>query len=181
MKLFKDYITERKQVGTLYHYSSFIGGLAIIKENWLAPGGNTFMPLESDSISFTRNKNFHITNKDDFHDINLVIRFKINGDKLTDKYKVKPYSDTSWVQNPKEKESEEVVKGSIKPFLKYVTNIDININRYRFYVGRHMAQYAGEYSDRVKKRHKVEIKEHAKDFQKELKNIVPSHIKVGLI
>jgi len=140
MKLFKDYITERKQVGTLYHYTDLKKAISIIKDGAFK-SGNRFK-----YISFTRDKNLHkrrdFKNSDgttsgasfDVGNMGITVRFVVNGDKLSDKYKVRPFNyfqKKHGANNPFYDEMEERVGDNTKKVVienihKYVIRVDLN-------------------------------------------------------
>jgi hypothetical protein len=75
-------LLEAKQVGILYHYTSIANALDICDQNELRPG-------EFDGVSFTRNKNFHTTEREE---IQTGVKFVIDGDKLSENYKIQPFN-----------------------------------------------------------------------------------------
>lgn len=77
-------ITEGKQVGTLYHFTSIDNLKKILKSGTLIPS------KERKYISFTRNKNL-TTLDNEKRDVKITI----DGDKLSTKYKIIPYAQTS--------------------------------------------------------------------------------------
>ena len=80
---FKIFYTEAKQVGILYHYTGIFSLPRIIFENKLGTEHVNY-------ISFTRDKHFH---KYDRHGIIAdECRIVIDGDKLSNNYKIKPYN-----------------------------------------------------------------------------------------
>ena len=118
MKLEKIYteIQEGKQVGTLYHYTSLTAANSIIKGGGIKSGKAEVLqgysgidPSYKASISFTRDKNFHET----YREISTLFpncRFTINGDALSNKYKIQPVAASGYEKSKGEKfESEEVV------------------------------------------------------------------------
>jgi hypothetical protein len=83
-------LQESKQVGTLYHFTSFDSLESILKTNTIKGSwGN--QDVKGKYISTTRNKNFW---KDDpnlgAEELNVALVF--NGNKLSNKYKIKPYA-----------------------------------------------------------------------------------------
>lgn len=88
-------ILEAKQVGILYHYTSLDNAINILKQNVLQTGE------ELSYISFTRNKNFHKVKREG---IITDMKFIINGDKLSEKYKIQPFNYFSHFQRDKLKE-----------------------------------------------------------------------------
>jgi hypothetical protein len=87
-------ITEGKQVGLLYHWTDLKSLISIIKDNTLNAtnpdyGKTTHAYIDGPSVSFTR-----VADKNTFQlaeeaDAVLVI----DGDKLSNNYKIIPYSD----------------------------------------------------------------------------------------
>ena len=127
---------EGKQVGTLYHFTNADKFIHILKENSLKSSRR-----QPDSgyggywyISFTRDKNF---NKVPMGSISgTAIVFIVDGDKLSNKYKIEPFNYYNYADksNPERVEAEERVVGKgiyaiegieIPNFLDYVTKIII--------------------------------------------------------
>lgn len=116
MKTFKQFLienkkqlTESKQVGTLYHLTN-LDGIEFIMKN------NKLIRKLYDGISFTRNKmlNFY-----EGHPSGLYFKLIIDGDKLSDNYKIEPFeyhsnNDDVDFRN----EAEEIIK------VKEIRNID---------------------------------------------------------
>ena len=136
-------ITEGKQVGTLYHYTD-IGHhddqvlYNIIKQNVLIPS------KYNGDVSLTRSKN------QDFSLAKEKSVIVLDGDKLSNNYKITPYHDIGWnydvqdiepedrdekippierfQRNFFEDEKEERIKGPIKNLSKYIIKIIINVD-----------------------------------------------------
>lgn len=115
MKSFKRFLKEAKQVGILYHLTNLDGMEYILRDNKLRRGSY-------EGISFTRNKmlNFYIGSP-----VNLFFKLIINGDKLSEKYKLEPYK---YHANDKgidfRKEAEELIRASeISNISKYIKGI----------------------------------------------------------
>lgn len=132
----KEIITEAKQLGKLYHVTTlesvanYIAPTDTLKgsgkyKNWLK-GGRT------DVVSFTRDKRFVVGTRST-RQANVLFDFEVDGDKLSEKYKVFPYNDLVFDQDSgaselkyhsnKSLEHEEVVIGEIHPFSKYVKGV----------------------------------------------------------
>ena len=138
-------IAEGKQVGTLYHYTDIKhNGVQvlynIIKQNTLIP------PEWSGKVSLTRSKN------QDFVKAQEKSVIVLDGDKLSNNYKITPYHDMGWnydiqdiepedrdkidkippierfQRNFLEDEMEEEIKGPIKNLSKYIIKIIINVD-----------------------------------------------------
>jgi len=136
-------ITEGKQVGTLYHYTDIEHHgtpilYNIIKQNVLTPS------KESGDVSLTLSKN---------QDFSLAAEKSVivlDGDKLSNNYKITPHHDILWnydvqdiepedrdekippierfQRNFFEDEKEERIKGPIKNLSKYIIKIIINVD-----------------------------------------------------
>ena len=127
IKLFEDYIIESKQVGILYHSTHIQQALSIISENSI--DGSYFGNVDSEKmgLSTTRNKNFIYDRR--------CVQFVINGDKISNNYKIIQYD--YWLgnynvsDNPQtQDEFEEIIitpKGKIKNFNDYLLCVNILI------------------------------------------------------
>ena len=120
---------ERKSYSELYHFTNVQKMMSILKENTLE--GFLTSGLGYKTISLTRNFNL----KDIIHrNISWgAVRLIIDGEKLSDKYKIMPFYDLLNIEDPilaknkKYTESEEVViADKIYPIMKYIKQIDIN-------------------------------------------------------
>lgn len=137
-------ILESKQVGTLYHVCTLGAYLDyILPEDKLSASGKYMNWLYGSNtyVSFTRDKRF-IVQTDDVQDSDILVQLVIDGDKLSEKYKIGPYNDFAYDYDGNEtddgelvkyREKEEVVKGPIKNVSKYIKSIyidakDINKN-----------------------------------------------------
>jgi hypothetical protein len=131
-------ITEGKQVGTLYHYTDIWKLYKIIKQNTLLPSKG------SNKLSLTRSKHYDFALAQD-HSVIVL-----DGDKLSNNYKITPHHDISWNYNAQdmepediddidnqmpidrfkknfhEDEKEETIKGPIKNLNKYIIKVIIN-------------------------------------------------------
>ena len=108
-------INEGKQVGMLYHYTSKDGLKSILETNRINVSEEHYLGKELYFISFTRNKNFH--KKEMKWQVKTDYRITLDGDKLSDKYKIKPFAYTpgwnyedNWEYDWLEDEPESVVK-----------------------------------------------------------------------
>jgi hypothetical protein len=132
---------ESKQVGTLYHVCTIDDYLRYILPNdTLSTSGNykNFLYGGNDYVSFTRDRHFVVsTNKVDA--ANILIRLVVDGDKLSERYRIGPYNDFAYNvkfgefdpsnDEPEFREKEEVVKGPIKSISKYIIKIDFDLNK----------------------------------------------------
>ena len=80
MITFKDYFTEAKQVGILYHYTPIITAYQIVIGN----------KLGYSNICFTRNKHFHRHYRSGIN--TEQCRLVIDDDKLSENYRILPYN-----------------------------------------------------------------------------------------
>ena len=125
-------IAEGKQVGTLYHYTDIKSLYNIIKQNTLIPS------IRDNTVSLTRSKNQDFTHA---HTKNSII--VLDGDKLSNNYKITPHHDMAWnndVQDDRdtpidrfqrdffEDEKEERIKGPITNLNKYLLKVIINVD-----------------------------------------------------
>jgi len=115
---FNQYLVESKQVGVIYHFTNLESLIYILFENVIASSRQEY-------ISFTRNYNLKNTyNKEKPWS---GVRIAVDGDMLTDRYKLSPYSDT--VNGIKGEESEErILDNKIVGVIKLIKQIDILIN-----------------------------------------------------
>ena len=106
-------ITEAKQVGTIYHFTNDLE--KILQTNALKATKIKDLPTHPGVVSFTRtpHRTFDIAR---YSDSVLVI----NGDKLSNKYKISPFKDpkVDW-----EDEMEERVFGDIPNIDQYIIKV----------------------------------------------------------
>lgn len=121
-------LIEAKQAGILYHYTLLDYLASIIDDNALkALGTTTFGPI----ISFTRDKNFHKVKRDI---MGTECRIVIDGDKLSNNYKITPIAEKDFKRNTNNTESEERItfvsrNDEIKNLNKYVISYDIFLDK----------------------------------------------------
>jgi hypothetical protein len=116
-------IVEAKEVGILYHFTNIFGLIKIISSNKME--GN----WHSGYVSFTRNRNFSRTYRKIGVDT-INVRIIIDGNKLSEKYKIEPYSyygnqGKSDYRYGSYDESEEHVKGDITNISEYIIEAEI--------------------------------------------------------
>jgi hypothetical protein len=107
----KDILTEAKQVGILYHYTSVVGLKGILDSDELYVSSELYKGQELYYVAFTRNKNFH--RKGANWGVKADYRITIDGNKLSNKYKIQPFAyipgwnyEDSWEYDWLEDESE---------------------------------------------------------------------------
>jgi hypothetical protein len=123
-------LTEGKQVGALYHFTTFTNAVEILKSNSLKRNPSS---TEDDiggvrkGISTTRRSYDNWVGswpEGTFDDI-FWVRFKLDGDKLSNKYEIVPYS---WKGG--KVEFEELIKTDVISNLKqYLLGVDIFTDR----------------------------------------------------
>jgi hypothetical protein len=108
-------LEEGKQVGPLYHYTSADGLKGILSSNRINASEEYYLGNDLYYISFTRNKNFH--NKGSKFGVKTEYRITLDGNKLSNKYKIKPFAYTpgwnyedNWEYDWLEDEPENVVR-----------------------------------------------------------------------
>ena len=132
----KDILNEAKQVGIIYHYTTFESGLKVLKSNQLKSDhtaeSTNAKPVFG--ISFTRDKRFNIASRAvDFTNSSFgktpQLRFTIDGNKLSNKFKVQPYSQGGrFDKGKKDFEAEERVTSDklfTLPLSNYLISIDL--------------------------------------------------------
>lgn len=128
-------VYESKNYSDLYHYTSIVNAAGILRDNILYKNSsgleshiNVGKKYDIDSyISLTRDRKLH-KSLPDIHSTNVVIM--IDGDKLSENYKIIPYNDFHMNNNPRITEKEERVllrenQRGIKDISKYIKKIDI--------------------------------------------------------
>ncbi len=123
----KENINESKQVGTLYHICTLDALVKfIIPNNELRASGKYYNKLLDtyEAISFTRDSLF-VVPTETVRNAGILFQFEIDGNKLSEKYKVKPYNGNG--ENPKYREREEVVIGPITDFKSYVRKVRFDV------------------------------------------------------
>lgn len=132
----QDILKEAKQVGIIYHYTTFESGLKVLELNQLKSDhtaeSTNAKPVFG--ISFTRDKRFNNANRAvDFTNSSFgrtpQLRFTIDGNKLSNKFKVQPYSQGGrFDKGKKDFESEERVTSDklfTIPLSNYLISIDL--------------------------------------------------------
>ena len=106
-------INERKQVGNLYHFTSYTNLIEIINSGFvLTTKHKDIQPY----VSFTRNKSMYSDS------VSTQTRLTIDGDKLTDRYKLSPHADAkAGYGRTSVDESEERVS-----LLRYPKGVDVS-------------------------------------------------------
>jgi hypothetical protein len=119
-----DILSESKQVGPLYHWTDIYSSYNIINNNFLK-GYLTDTFTSQPAIYFTRNKNF-LKTKPKLRN-RPEICFVIDGDMLSNKYKIQPFQDP---KIKKDEMEEKVLTDGIDNFSNYITKIIIPKKRF---------------------------------------------------
>lgn len=126
-------ITEAKQVGDVYHFTSLDGAYGILTDGFISANEESITSAYGNNgqISVTRNKNLDTAPFWDYDRGNIKIRLKLDGDKISNKYKIRPdqYSEEPDYEPPaylgKLEFEEKIVtrdgKLPVYPYLKSVT------------------------------------------------------------
>jgi len=136
----KDILFEAKQVGIIYHYTSYSRAIDIVKSGKLkSDEGGALGSLDDPfyAISFTRDKNFHKESRFLTQvGSNIPCRFTFDGNKMSNEFSIKPYAQKGFEKGSLTKagkqnfEAEEriVSKKKFDVLLsKYVISFDIII------------------------------------------------------
>jgi hypothetical protein len=133
----EEQLDESKQVGTIYHYTTFNSGLKILQSNQLKSGEAADSTKSNPvfAISFTRDKRFHDNHVVGFDESSFgnkpQLRFTIDGDKLSNRFSVQPYSQGgAFSKDRKGFEAEErVISDKIFtiPLSDYLISVDLLI------------------------------------------------------
>jgi hypothetical protein len=133
----KNILKEAKQVGIIYHYTTFENGLKILQSNELkgseAADSTNAKPVFA--ISFTRDKRFHDNHVVGFEESSFgntpQLRLTLDGNKLSNRFKVQPYSQGgAFSKDRKGFEAEErVISDKIItiPLSDYLISVDLLI------------------------------------------------------
>jgi hypothetical protein len=128
-------LLESKQVGIIYHYTTFNSGLKILQSNQLKSGeaADSIKTNPIFAISFTRDKRFHDNHVVGFEESSFgntpQLRLTLDGNKLSNRFKVQPYSQGgAFSKDRKGFEAEERVisdKTFMIPLSDYLISVDV--------------------------------------------------------
>ena len=131
---FESKVYEAKQVGTIYHVCSIKDYLKYILPNDTLKASGRYYNYTyggDDFVSFTRDKSFVLESRDDE---TVLVQLVVDGDKLSEKYSVRPYNDFAFDKDGERKdddfrkrEMEECVRGPIKNISKYIKEVRFDI------------------------------------------------------
>jgi hypothetical protein len=115
-------ITEAKQVGNLYHFTP-LSNIKKILEN------RVLFSNDEGAISTSIRPNMSTR---DFMDMKTasIARIMLDGDKISTKYKIRPFAYGASEGNPEDLGEEQIiVNGEKFPFIPYLKRIDIFLNK----------------------------------------------------
>jgi hypothetical protein len=116
-----DLLNEGKQVGNLYHFTTLRGATGILTSGKIKIN-------EDGVISATRDKNLNTAEFDTEGDPDEnIVRIDLDGNKISNNYKIQPYSFGHIGKENLEFE-EQIVTGKEGLPIKYITNIKIMVN-----------------------------------------------------
>lgn len=138
MDLVEKILKEGKQVGALYHYTNFDNFISILKNGLIHP---SYESQKGYGVSTTRDKNFHVTsNRTQASIKGTSICIQLNGDSLSNKYKIAPYQADGYKD-----ESEEFVVTNKGIPLNYFVKVSIYPDQYEGHeVDFHVAEYISQ-------------------------------------
>jgi len=114
-KSFKEFLLkEAKQVGDIYHFTELSKLLSILKSNKLRIGINGLTISLSRDFDLPRHSRGYFDNGD------YIVRFTLDGNKLSENIFIRPYSDERYND-----EREEIIQKDIKNLDKYLKKIEI--------------------------------------------------------
>jgi len=115
-------INERKQVGDLYHFTPLSLLSQIITSHHLIPN-------DENQVSTSRQPNM-ITKDFDYMNKVSIARLMLDGDKISNKYKIRPFAFGGDEGSGEELGEEQIIVNSNNfPFLSYLKRIDIFLNK----------------------------------------------------
>ena len=120
--IIREALKEAKQVGTIYHFTDYRAAMNIIKDKYVLKNYSTY-PNDT-YVSFTRNRDLKSPT------ISRNVRFTIDGDALSNRYKVEPFADVKAGFGRKSSDEAEErinvapINGKLD-FSKYVKAVDV--------------------------------------------------------
>lgn len=158
-------LVEGKQVGTLYHFTSIDNFMDIMDNNLLkhskAKEKNPKTGKQEDNISFTRDKRF---GKAFRPGVDVDVAFVVDGNKLSDKYKISPYQfdfDAEGMfdlpQEIRDEMEEKIWVRVITNFKKYVTGVIINTKSKGLKRRKWDEKQVNQFKDVIKKKWKLPV------------------------
>lgn len=162
-------IKESKQVGFLYHFTNTDGLIGILNDNFLRPYHD--YDMDKVFVSFTRNKNY-LNEPGSKGKGTQLVRLTIDGDKLSDNYKLSPkhnmfrgvFKKPHGTGKYNKDEFEEVVDKGISKIKDYILSIDIDKDSLiKLFTFNNYSNYYGEPKVKMEKAKEEAFKDF-KDF-----------------
>jgi hypothetical protein len=123
---FKTFLSERKQAGSLYHFTDIYNIETILKSNSLQSLNNLQNKKLGKVISTTRNKKgMSLRGKGDDKSFYGSTRIELDGDKLSDKYKIKPVD----FQGDLDNYEEAIFTDKVNDLYKYIKSVTFIQNK----------------------------------------------------
>ena len=127
-------VREFKQVGIIYHYTRYDSLLSILKDNALLISNHNY-------ISFTRNSK-SIKER-------LKVQIVIDGDKLSNAYKIEPFN--YFKSSNREEREERVLTRKISNLANYILEINIGFDEDTFFYQMGKQEIFNNYIEQVNK------------------------------
>jgi len=138
---------EFAQRGVLYHFTDVNSFRQIMKSNSLKGNIEDLYDEDLYTISLTRNKNFEWQGKD--------VRIYLDGSKLSNKYKIKPFSffgtasvKKDWMllgqkykKSTSDQSEEAVLTKEIKNIRNYITKVDVSEMQEEEFLDKELKRY----------------------------------------
>lgn len=118
LKFYNDFIKESKQVGIIYHFTLLENLFSILDKNAIFGSSGEFGGLY---ISCTRNNK--LNHKTLYGITGTGVRITLDGNKLSEKYKIEPYKYGK--ENVEDESEERIFTNKITNIIKYIKEIDI--------------------------------------------------------
>jgi hypothetical protein len=121
-------LNEVKNMGFLYHYTSMEFAEDIMKSNKLLGSLNDFEERQYKVVSLTRDKNFHNTEYHSMVGSSYFVRFVLDSELLSHRYKLRPifsYFEKKYGKQKLFGAEEGVITDEIYPLSKYLVRIEI--------------------------------------------------------
>lgn len=120
MRTFEEYLTinEGRYQGVLYHITSYIALIDILKSDMIKVGS-------TGAVSFTRNKNFLTKPSGSIILSGVGVMISLNAEKLTNRYKIEPYNYHGLDVQVGDEMEERVLSKNINSVKKMITDITL--------------------------------------------------------
>jgi hypothetical protein len=117
-----DFLNEAKQVGDLYHFTPLSNLKNILATRLLYPN-------DESQISVTRRPNMSTKEFQDM-ETSPILRITLDGDKISNKYKIRPFAFGANENDPEDLGEEQIiVNGEKFYFIPYLKRVDLFLNK----------------------------------------------------